>query len=129
MDHQVRRIYTDGRKHLEGAPLTFMGDSIGKWDGDTLVVETVGLNDLTWLDGLGHPHSDALRIVERIKRFDHDTLVIDFLFDDPKAYTKPWTGRKIYKSRPNWQIMEYILCEDHMKEEFSRKMGGETKGP
>ena len=91
-----------------------MGHSIGKWDGDTLVVDTVGLNDKTWLDGLGHPHSDALHLVERIRRVDHATLQFDLTFDDPKAYTKPWMGKQVFKLRPGWEIPEHIICEDHL---------------
>lgn len=74
-----RVIYTDGRGHPEGAPPMFMGHSIGRWDGDTLVVETVGLrgNDETWLDRVGHPHTEALRVVERIRRVKPDTLEVD----------------------------------------------------
>ena len=70
----------------------WMGDSIGHWEGDTLVADTVNFNDKTWLDRIGHPHSDALHVVERIRRVDHDHLEDDITIDDPKAYTKPWTG-------------------------------------
>lgn len=114
-DHYVRYIYTDRRKHPKDLNLTWMGDSIGKWEGDTLVVDTVGLSDKSWLDQVGHPHSDALHVVERIRRVDHDTLQDDLTFDDPKAYTKPWTGQRIFKLRPGWHLMEYI-CEDHIEE-------------
>ena len=121
INRQARAIYTDGRRHPEGAPSSFMGHSVGRWEGDTLVVETVGLNDLTWLDGLGHPHTDALRVEERIRRMDQDTLEINFLFDDPKAYTKPWTGKKGFKLRPNLEIMEQNFCEDRLRELYLKK--------
>jgi hypothetical protein len=111
-DHFVRQIYMDGRRHLEGLEPTWMGDSIGKWDGDTLVVDTVSLNDKTWLDLLGTPHSDALHITERIRRIDHDTLQIDFTFEDSKAFTHSWTSRKIFRLRPDWDIMERV-CQDN----------------
>ena len=115
-DHWVRRIYTDGRKHPEGYPITWMGHSIGKWDGDTLVVDTIGINDRSWLDSLGHPLSDALHVVERFRRVNRDTLEIDFLFDDPKTYTKPWTGKKVYRlQRPGFEVMEDVVCEDHLE--------------
>ena len=111
-DHSVRRIYMDGRGHPEGYPITWMGHSIGKWDGDTLVVDTVAINDKTWLDALGHPHSDALHVVERFRRVNHDTLEIDFLFDDPKAYTKPWTGKKVYQLMPpGFEVLEDVNCD------------------
>jgi hypothetical protein len=76
------------------------------------VVDTVGLTDKTWLDSVGHPHSDALRVVERIRRVSADTLEIDFTFDDPKAYTKPWTGKVGYQRMPGWQILEHFACEN-----------------
>lgn len=127
-NHQVRRIYTDGRKIPEGYPPSFMGFSSGKWEGDTLVVETTHLfalpDGLLWLDNVGHPHTDALRVVERFRRVNQDTLEIDFLFDDPKAYTKPWGGKKVFRLRPNWEIMEELICEDLPLKDFTDKVGG-----
>jgi hypothetical protein len=114
-DHYVRHIYTNRREHPRDINSTWMGDSIGKWEGDTLVVDTVGLSEKSWLDQVGHPHSDALHVVERIRRIDHETLQDDITIDDPKAYTKPWTGQRTFKLRPGWHLMEYI-CEDHMEE-------------
>lgn len=114
-DHYVRHIYTDRREHPKNLEPTWMGDSVGKWEGDTLVVDTVGLSDKSWLDQVGHPHSNALHVVERIRRVDHETLQDDLTFDDPKAYTGPWTGRRVFRLRPGWRLMEYI-CEDHMEE-------------
>ena len=71
-DHMVRRIYTDGRPIPEDPDLTWMGSSVGHWDGDTtFVVDTVGFNDKTWLDRLGHPHSSQLHVTERFRRIDH----------------------------------------------------------
>jgi hypothetical protein len=110
-DHYVRQIYTDGREHNKDLPPLWMGDSIGKWEGDTLVVDTIGFNDKTWLDQVGHPHSDALHVVERIRRVDHNTLEDDLTIDDPKAYTKPWMGQELFMLEPDWNIMEFI-CED-----------------
>ena len=124
-NHQVRRIYTDGQKHLEGWGPTFMGISHGRWDGDTLVVQTenlLSLDGFAWLDAFGHPFTDALRMTERIRRVDHDTLQIDFTFDDPKAYTKPWGGRKSFRRIPDGEVTEQIVCEDHLREDFVRDM-------
>ena len=118
-DHFVRHIYTDRQNHPRDMKPTWMGDSIGKWEGDTLVVDTVGLNDKSWLDQVGHPHSDALHIVERLRRIDHETLQDDLTIDDPKAYKAPWTGQQLFKLRPGWHLREYI-CEDHMEEPNSR---------
>ena len=69
---------------------------------------------MTWLDRLGHPHSDALHVVERFHRVDHNTLRIDLTFDDPKAYTRPFTGQVTFEARPNDQIREAVMCEDRL---------------
>jgi hypothetical protein len=116
-DHWVRPIWTDGRGHLKDADPTWMGHSIGKWDGDTLIVDTVGLNDKTWLDMAGHVHTEDLHVVERWRRTKPDTLVVDIVFDDPKAYTKPWKGQKVFKLHPDWEVQEHVGCEDHLLHE------------
>jgi hypothetical protein len=118
----ARYIYVDGRSHPEGFPLTFMGHSIGRWDGDTLVVDTVGIDDTSWLDTVGTPHSDALHIEERIRRVAADRLEIDFLFEDPKAYTQPWRGKKVYQLNPNWEMIPGLQCEDRFKLDFERRV-------
>ena len=112
-DHFVRNIYTDGREHAKDLPPSWMGDAIGKWEGDTLVVDTIGFNDKTWLDNDGHPHTEDLHLIERIHRVNHDTLTIDTMIEDPKAYTKPWTGHWTYELKPSWNIGE-MICEDNM---------------
>lgn len=111
--HFVRQIFTDGQQHPQDLTPTWMGDSIGKWEGDTLVVDTVGFNDKTWLDRGGLPHSEDLHVVERIRRTDHDTLEVKIAIDDPKAYTKTWGGQLIFQLKPGWKIMEFI-CEDNV---------------
>jgi hypothetical protein len=132
-DGAWRQIFMDGRKNPEGAPDTFMGYSTGRWDGDTLVVETTGISDLTWIDRLGHPHSDALRVEERIRRVAPDRLDVDLLFDDPKTYAKPWKGKKIYyRQKADVDITENFACEDIWTKEYPEKLHreiGETKAP
>lgn len=108
---QVRQIHLD-RQHPKDLDLTYNGDSIGKWEGDTLVVDSIGFNDVTWLDHVGLRHSDALHVVERIRRVDHDTLEDDFTIEDAKAFTKPWTAQQRYKLKPGWEIAEYV-CENN----------------
>jgi hypothetical protein len=110
-DHFIRQIFLDRRTHPTDLDPTWMGDSIGRWEGDTLVVDTVGLNDKSWLDQVGHPHSEALHVIERIRRVDHDTLKDDLVIDDPKVYTQPWKGQQVFKLKPAWHLMEYV-CED-----------------
>jgi hypothetical protein len=111
-DHFIRRIYTDGRPHDTDQGLLWMGDSIGKWEGDTLVTDTSGFNDKTLIDRLGHPHSTALHMVERIRKIDPKSLEIDLTVDDSKAFTKPWESKLIYELEPDWKIMEHV-CEDN----------------
>jgi hypothetical protein len=113
-DHLVREIYTDGREHPKDLNPTWMGDAIGHYDGDTLVVDTIGFNDKTWLDWVGHPHSDQLHLIERIHRVDQDTLEDDLTIEDPKAYPKPWNAVAMFILKPTWRIEEYI-CVDNLE--------------
>jgi len=109
----IRQIFTDGRGHPQDLEPTYMGNAIGKFEGNTLVIDTVGFNDKTWLDPLGLPHSDALHVIERLRRVDHDTLVDQYAIDDPKAYTKIWTTERTFKLKPDWQIQEYVCAENN----------------
>ena len=111
-DHTVRHIFIDGRTHPRDVTPTYNGDSIGHWEGNTLVVDTIGLNGKLWLDRVGHPDSDQMHIVERIQRIDEKTLQVDFTFDDPKSYTKPWTAQMRFRLHPDWSIIEDV-CEDN----------------
>jgi hypothetical protein len=115
----MRQIHMN-REHPKDLDPTYSGDSIGKWEGDTLIVDTIGFNDKTWLDGGGLPHSEALHLVERIRRVDHDTLVDDFTIEDPKAYTKPIMTHQVYKLKPDWEIHEYV-CEENNKYSYQEK--------
>lgn len=119
-DRMARIIYTDGRGHPEGLPNSFLGHSIGRWDGDTLVVDTIGLReaDETWLDGDGHPKTEALHVTERLRRVKQDALEVELLFDDPKAYTKPWGGKIVFSLRQGWELMEFHRCEERIGEEI-----------
>ena len=110
VDSLRREIYTDGQPREEGLVPLWMGNAIGKWEGDTLVVDTVNFNERTWLDRIGHPHSDQLHVIERFRRTDHDHLVDDITIDDPKAYTRTWTAHLAFKLQP-WKLTEQF-CED-----------------
>jgi len=115
-DHMVRRIYTDGRKLPQDPDLTWLGTSIGHWEGNnTFVVETVGFNDKTWLDRLGHPHSTELKVTERFRRLDSDHMELDFIFDDPKALVKPWTSTFYLQRRDNWELGEISCAGDYLQ--------------
>ena len=109
-DSTIRQVWTDGRKHPDPVDLTWTGHSIGKWEGDTLVVDTVGLRNEFWLDNQGHVASPGLHIIERYTRLDNDTMQVDFTFDDPKAFQKPWTQRLYKRLRPKWEIVEDLRC-------------------
>jgi hypothetical protein len=109
--NQLRQIHMN-REHLKDLDPTYNGDSIGKWDGNTLVVDTVGFNTITWMDHVGLPHTGALHVVERIRRVDHNTLIDDFTIEDPKAYTKKWTASQTYILKPGWEIAEYV-CDNN----------------
>jgi hypothetical protein len=111
-DNLSRHIYTDGRKHNMDLSPTWMGDSVGKWEGATLVADTTNFNDKTWLDRIGHPHSADLHLVERFRRVDKNKLQIELTIDDPKAYTKPWTANLYYSLQPGWSLLEQF-CEDN----------------
>ena len=108
----LREIYMN-RQHPKDLDLTYSGDSIGKWEGDTLVADTIGFNDKTWVDSGGLPHSEALHVVERIRRVDHDTLVDDFTIEDPKAFTKPIAVQQVYKLKPGWEVQEFVCTENN----------------
>src|ERR1700694_4619479 len=104
--HDWRQIGTDGRALPTNSAATDNGYSVGRWEGDTLVVETVSFNDRTWLDSVGHPHSEGLHAIERILRGNHGTLQITFTIEDPKAYTVPWTtAARIFKLKPGYDLM------------------------
>jgi len=87
--HNFRVIYTDGRGHRPHWEPSLMGDSVGRWDGDTLVIDTVNLTDRTWLDDHGNRHSEALHVIERWRRMSADELWYEATIDDPKFYTRP----------------------------------------
>lgn len=107
--HSYRRFFLDGRKpNLDVEPESWTGLSNGKWDGDTLVVDTVGFNDKTWLDATGKPHSDAMHLVERYKRPDLGHLNVELLIEDPKAFTKPYSFTRSFTLAPGWELQEYV---------------------
>ncbi len=113
--HIWREIYMDGRPHPSGDDLnpTYLGHSIGRWEGDTLVVDVVGFNEATWLDYSGHPHTDQLHVIEKLSRPNKGTLHYEVTIDDPGAYTKPWTAAWNIPWRANGELAEYICQENN----------------
>ncbi len=111
---QVRHIYTDGRPHPDDPDLTFNGHSIGHWEGDTLVVDSVGFTPDTSLGmNMGTRHSDKMHIVERFHLKDPKTLEIATTIDDPEALTKPWGRTITYARHPDWTLAEYICQQNN----------------
>jgi len=108
-----RQIFTDGRALPKDPNPTWMGYSVGHWDGDTMVVETAGFNDHGWLDNNGHPATEALRVTERIRRRDFGHLDMEVTVDDSKAYTKPWTVKLPFTFVPDTELLEYICTENN----------------
>jgi hypothetical protein len=112
--HTYRQIFMDGRKHPEELEGTWFGHSIGRWDGDTLVVDTTGFNGKVWMDRRGFPQTEKMRIVERFTRLNLGTLERVVTIDDPGAYSKPFTLRfTATLSNPGDEIMEYICNENN----------------
>jgi hypothetical protein len=116
-----KAITTDGRPALQPdeAVLTYFGTSTGRWEGDTLVVESVGFNERFWFSNGGLPHTEALRLTERISRPDRDTLVYEVTIDDPVAYTRPWTARWTLAWMEGEEIQEFY-CEENAESTFVR---------
>jgi hypothetical protein len=115
-DGTHRQVYTDGRElPKETVQPAWLGYSAGKWESDTLVVQSAGFNDKTSLDVLGHPHSEALRITERFRRRDFGHLDVEMTFDDPEMYTKPFTIKYTYELLPDSDVFENI-CNENEKD-------------
>jgi hypothetical protein len=117
-----RQVFTDGRALPVDPQPTWDGYSVGHWEGDTLVVETRGMNGLTWLDSNGHPLSDAMHLTEKFRRPDFGHMEIEITIDDPKNYTKPWTVKENPHLLVDTDLIEYI-CDENEKDlkHFSSK--------
>jgi hypothetical protein len=103
----------DGRQHRKGVP-TWFGDSVGHWEGDTLVIDTVNFNGKTRLDTIGHPHSDQLHLIQRFSRPDLGHISHEMIIEDPRTFTRPWKNTRTFTLRRDWEIMEYS-CEENNK--------------
>jgi hypothetical protein len=113
--HSYRQIFMDGRAHPKAEDLdpTWYGHSVGHWEGETLVIDTVGFNDKFWFDYLGHPHTEQLHTVERYTRRDLGNIDIEVTIDDPGAYAKPFTTVGRARLMPGEELMEYICQENN----------------
>jgi hypothetical protein len=90
-------------------------------------VDTIGFNDKTWLDRVGHPHSEALHLIERFRRPDHDTLIDEITIDDPEAYTRPWSAQMAFQLKAKWEIMEFVCADTFLN--FSQYQKKTDAGP
>jgi hypothetical protein len=112
---EYRQIFTDGRPLPDDPQPGFNGYSVGKWDGDTLVVESIGFKDGLWLDISGTPLTDAARVTERFRRPNFGTLEIEITVDDPKAYTKPWSIQVNQSLALDTDMLEFV-CQENEKD-------------
>lgn len=111
IDHNFRRIFTDGRPHPKDLDTTWYGDSIGRYEGNKLIVDTIGISDRSWLDTAGHQHSDKLHVTEVFEKTGPDSFTWTAAYDDPVYFTKPWSITLTAK-RQKYDIME-MICTDN----------------
>jgi hypothetical protein len=119
--HSYRRLFLDGRPHNLDLGDSWTGDSIAHWEGETLVVDTIGFNDRTWLDSTGKPHSDALHIIERYRRPAHERLEVQYTLEDPKAFAKPYAFTRFFTLAPTREIQEYFCTDTNIAAQGSTK--------
>jgi len=111
--HAFRIVPTDGTPHPDDIEPSYLGDSIGRWDGDTLVVDVTGFNDRSWLQGVGTVHSEQLRVTERYTRDTFETIRYEVTIEDPAVLTKPWHMQDTMRLRPNERLREYECIESN----------------
>jgi hypothetical protein len=111
-DTTYRQVYTDGRKLPADPQPSWLGYSVGKWDGDALVVDTIGFNDRGWLDARGHTHSEALHLTERFRRIDFGDMELQLTIDDPQTYTRPFTIKLKQRLVPDSDLLESFCAEN-----------------
>jgi len=113
--HSYRQIFMDGRALPKDPNPTWMGYSVGRWEGETLVVESNGFVDNNWIDNNGHPGTESLRLTERFHRRDFGHIDLRLTIDDPKAYEKPWTVNLVFNAVPDTELIEYV-CDENEKD-------------
>ena len=111
----ARQIYIDGRSLPEDPEPSWMGSSVGRWQGETLVVDTTGFKESAWLDGFGHPRSEAMHITERYRRRDFGNMDLELTFDDPKYYTRPFGFKTALTLLPDTDVLEYVCMENQRR--------------
>ncbi len=120
---RFRQVFADGRAHPLGPQPAWLGYSIGRWDGDTFVIETSGFNDKTWLDDSGHPHSEALKTTERFRRLTFGRMDLQVTIDDPNIYTQPFTATIRLELLPDTDLIEDV-CDNEKDADRIRSITG-----
>ena len=112
VNHNIRHIYV-GASLPDPVPITFMGTSVGRWEGDTLVVETRGVSDATWMDERGIPHGKGMKVTERFRKIEENRVLESLVrIEDPEYFTEPWFMRITFSWRPDMRLSEYV-CEEN----------------
>src|SRR5215471_5128944 len=125
--HSFRVVYMDDRPRPPSLEPTYTGYSTGRWDGDTLVVDTVGFNEGSWIEAEGFPHTDQLHLIERFTRTDFDTLKYEVTVEDSGAYSKPWSGGFNLRWNPGAEVFEYVCQENNLVEETNNGADGAAR--
>ena len=118
----VFRVIPIGAKHPEDLEPSYMGDSVGHWEGDTFVVDVTSFNDKTWLGPVGSFHSESLHVTERYTRVDYNTIRYDVTMEDPNVFTKPWTTHNTIMLRPGTRLREYECAENNADLQYYEKL-------
>jgi len=121
--HVFRQIWADRQELPKDPDPRWMGYSAGKWEGDTFVIQSVGFDERSWLDHFGNPHSSEMRLEERYRRVNHDTIELVLTIDDPKTYTKPWVSdKKILTLQPIKEFTDELFCVPSEEQAFNRRV-------
>jgi hypothetical protein len=123
--HTFRQIFLDRKEHLKITEPLWYGDSIGHWEGDTLVVDTIGLNDKFWFGMSGQPHTTQLHVIERYHRRDFGNLEVEVTIQDPGTFTKPWVQHRLATLETDWDMIEYVCNENN--QDTTRLVGEKDK--
>jgi hypothetical protein len=119
--HMYRQFFVDGSDHPKNLKPTFYGDSRAHWEGDTLVVDTIGFNDISWIDGQGNPHTKDMHLIEKFRRPDFGNLMVDVEINDPATFTKPWIMHRVTSLETGMEMTEYVCNENNQDPEHLDK--------
>ncbi len=124
--HSFRTIYMDGREHPADLDPSYAGHSVGHWEGDTLVIDTVGFNERGWIDARGAPTTKELHLTERLTRIDFNQVVYEMIVNDPGAYTAPWKTGMVMNWTPNAETFQFLCQDGNLADELM--VGGGSSG-